>query len=268
MIRPTRRQRPNESPALVAFGRQMRRLREAKDVLQETIAHLTKVSPAQVSRIENGKKRATRSFVEIVDTYLDAGGSLLSLWEDLNRDGHPVPIWFDWPQTESDAVELVTWEHTIVPGLLQTPAYARAFLHSDEAVEARMARQAILTREDGLPTVLIVLLSEYVLDYLVTSPEVMREQIEHLIIMSELSNVTVQIVRNNGRPAGTGGAFVVATMEDRSEVAYLETTVRGITTDNPSDLAKLSESLRELRARALPEDMSRDKMKEALDKWI
>lgn len=264
---PARRQRPNESPALVAFGRQMRRLREAKDVLQETIANLTKVSPAQVSRIENGKKRATRSFVTTVDDYLDAGGSLLSLWEDLNRDGHPVPIWFDWPQTESDAAELVTWQHMIVPGLLQTPAYARAFLNSDEAVEARMARQAILTREDAPRTALVALLSEYVLDYLVTSPEVMRDQIEHLITLSELPNVTIQIVRNNGRPAGTGGAFVVATMEDRSEVAYMETTVRGITTDNPSDLAKLSESLRELRARALPEDMSRDRLKEALQKW-
>jgi transcriptional regulator with XRE-family HTH domain len=264
---PARRQRPNESPALVAFGRQMRRLREGRDVLQETIAHLTKVSAAQVSRIENGKKRATRSFVELVDDYLEAGGSLLSLWEDLNRDGHPVPIWFDWPQTESEAVELVTWQHTIVPGLLQTPAYARMFLNSDEALEARMARQLILTREDTAPTVLTALLSEGVFDYLVGSPEVMREQIEHLIALNDLPNVTIQIVRNNGRPAGTGGAFVVATMEDRSEVAYMETTVRGITTDNPSDLAEFSETLRELRARALPEDMSRDKMKEALEKW-
>ncbi|MFG2091904.1 Scr1 family TA system antitoxin-like transcriptional regulator [Spirillospora sp. NPDC048824] len=146
-----RRQRPDDSPALVAFGRQMRRLREAKEIKQETIAHLTKVSPAQVSRIEGGKKRATRTFVELVDDYLQAGGSLISLWEDLNRDGHPVPLWFDWPQTESEAAELVTWEHAIVPGLLQTPAYARAFLNSEEAVEARMARQAILTAKTRLP---------------------------------------------------------------------------------------------------------------------
>ncbi|TDC53013.1 XRE family transcriptional regulator [Actinomadura sp. KC345] len=262
-----RRQRPDESPALVAFGRQMRRLREAKEIKQETIAHLTKVSPAQVSRIEGGKKRATRTFVELVDDYLEAGNSLISLWEDLNRDGHPVPIWFDWPQTESEADELVTWEHTIVPGLLQTPAYARQFLTSEEAVEARMARQSILTREDAPPTVLTALLSEKVLGHLVGSPEVMREQFERLLALSELPNVTIQIVRNNGRPAGTGGAFVVATMEDRSEVAYMETTVRGITTDTPSDLAKLSETLRELRARALPEDMSRDMIREALEKW-
>ena len=70
-----------------------------------------------------------------------------------------------------------------------------------------MARQAILTREDTPPTALVALLSEYVLDYLVTSPEVMREQIEHLITLSELPNVTIQIVRNNGRPAGTVAGY-------------------------------------------------------------
>ncbi len=56
-------------------------------------------------------------------------------------------------------------------------------------------------------------------------------------------------------------------MEDRSEVAYLETTIRGITLDAPSDLAMLSGVLRELRARALPEDMSLDVMRKALEKW-
>jgi hypothetical protein len=86
----------------------------------------------------------------------------------------------------------------------------------------------------------VALLSEAVLDHLVGSFEVMREQLTHLLALGELPNVTIQLVRNNGRPAGTGGAFVVATMEDRSEVSYLETTVRGITTDDPSDLARLS----------------------------
>ncbi|SNT43990.1 hypothetical protein SAMN05443665_10302 [Actinomadura meyerae] len=107
------------------------------------------------------------------------------MWEDLNEDGHPVSIWFDWPQQESEAAELVTWQHTIVPGLLQTPAYAHAFLSSDEAVEARMARQIILTRTDAPPTALTALLSDGVLTHLVGSPEVMREQIEHLVSLSE-----------------------------------------------------------------------------------
>ncbi|OLT38024.1 hypothetical protein BJF79_28115 [Actinomadura sp. CNU-125] len=162
---------------------------------------------------------------------------------------------------------MITWQHTIVPGLLQTSNYAHAFLGNDEAVEARLARQSILTREDPPPTMLTALLSEAVLHYAIGSAEVMQEQVAHLIAQSELPNIIIQVVRNNWRPTGTGGAFVVATMEDRSEVAYMETIVRGLTTDNPADLTPISSALRELRARALPEDMSREVMKEALEKW-
>lgn len=264
---PPRRRRPHDSPALVAFGRQMRRLREAKGTKQETIAHLTKVSAPQVSKIEGGKKRASRAFVEAIDDHLGAAGSLINLWEDLNKDGHPVPLWFDWPRVEEEAIELITWEHTIVPGLLQTEDYARAFLGNDDAVEARIARQIVVTRDDPAPAKMVALLGERVLDHFVNSPAVMHAQLTRLLTLGERPNITIQLVRNNGRPAGTGGAFVVATMEDRSDVSYLETTVRGITTDDPADLAELSDVLRELRARALPEDMSRDLVRKALERW-
>ncbi|WP_276330299.1 helix-turn-helix domain-containing protein [Actinomadura madurae] len=267
---PPRRQRPRESPALVAFGRQMRRMREAKDVKQETIAHLTKVSGPQVSRIENGKKRATRSFVIAVDDYLEAGGSLISLLEDLNKDGHPVPIWFDWPQVESDAVMLVDWENSVVPGLAQTPAYALAMLRGNqEAVDARIGRQAVLTRDDGLtsPTVLF-LLDEHVLYNLVGTAQTMEEQLEHLLEVGLLPNITIQVVLGSGEHEGVLGSFVVATMEDRSEVAYIEAAVRGITTDNPTDLSILARTLVELRSRALTQAMSRELIRKVIqEKW-
>ncbi|SPT52327.1 Uncharacterised protein [Actinomadura madurae] len=248
----------------------MRRMREAKDVKQETIAHLTKVSGPQVSRIENGKKRATRSFVIAVDDYLEAGGSLISLLEDLNKDGHPVPIWFDWPQVESDAVMLVDWENSVVPGLAQTPAYALAMLRGNqEAVDARIGRQAVLTRDDGLtsPTVLF-LLDEHVLYNLVGTAQTMEEQLEHLLEVGLLPNITIQVVLGSGEHEGVLGSFVVATMEDRSEVAYIEAAVRGITTDNPTDLSILARTLVELRSRALTQAMSRELIRKVIqEKW-
>ncbi|TDE37769.1 helix-turn-helix transcriptional regulator [Actinomadura sp. 6K520] len=267
---PPRRQRPRESPALVAFGRQMRRLREAKGVKQETIAHLTKVSGPQVSRIEGGKKRATRSFVVAVDDYLEAGGSLISLWEDLNKDGHPVPIWFDWPQVEADAAMLVCWQHSVIPGLAQTPAYALALLRGNQdAADARISRQAILTADkDSTPPIVALLLDEHVLHNPVGTPETMREQLEHLLELSLLPNVTVQVVLSRGEHEGVLGAFVVATMEDRSEIAYIETAVRGITTDNPADLSSLARTLFELRSRALSQEMSRELIRKVVEeRW-
>ncbi|WP_431521550.1 helix-turn-helix domain-containing protein [Actinomadura madurae] len=96
-------------------------MREAKGITQQSIADHTNISKAQVSRIENGTRRATRPFVEQVDRILRGDGALIKLWEDLNRNGHPVPIWFDWPKIEADAASLVSWEPMLIAGLVQTP---------------------------------------------------------------------------------------------------------------------------------------------------
>ena len=264
---PPRRQRPQESPALVAFGRQLRRMREGKGVEQETIAHLTNLSGAQVSRIEAGKRRASRSFAEIVDDYLEAGSALISLWEDLNKDGHPVPIWFDWPQIEGDAIELTCYQLCVIAGLAQTPAYAKALLKgNEEAVAARLERQKILDKENA--PIVTFLVDEQALHRSVGSPEVMREQLEHLIALSERPNVTVQVVLGSGEHAGNGSSFVLATMADTSRIAYIETAIRGLTTDDPADLAEVSRVLADIRNRALPGDMSRDFIRKvAEERW-
>ncbi|MGK5550016.1 helix-turn-helix domain-containing protein [Actinomadura kijaniata] len=262
-----RRQRPTSEPALQAFGRQMKRYRENANVVQQAIAAHTNTSVSYVSLIETGKRRCKREFVETVDRMTRANGALLELWDDLNHDGRPVPLWFDWPAVEQEAAELITWQHTVIPGLLQTPDYARVLLrdHDEQAVDVRIERQAILTRDKPPPTMLVALLSEAVLTYPVGTAEIMRAQLEHLITMSERPNVTIQIVPHGGPPAGTGGAFVLATMQDRSEAAYLETTVRGITSDDRQDLAGLSKTLMSLRAKALPESMSLDVIRKAIE---
>ena len=267
---PRRPRRPSESPALIAFGRQMRRLREAKGLKQETIAHLTQVSGPQVSKIENGKKRATRSFVEFVDEHLEANGALINLWEDLNKDGHPVPIWFDWPQIETDAAMLICWQHSVIPGLAQTPEYALAIVHGNqEAADLRISRQAVLSRDDERgPAIVLFLIEEQVLYHQVGTAETMKKQLEHLIEISMLPNVTVQVVLSRGDHDGNMGAFVLATMEDRSEVAYAETAIRAITTDDPADLSVLARTLVDLRARAVTRDMSRELIKKvAEERW-
>ncbi len=264
-----RRQRPRESPALVAFGRQMRRMREARNVKQETIAHLTRVSAPQVSKIEGGKRRATRSFVEVVDDHLEAGGALINLWEDLNKDGHPVPIWFDWPQIESDAAMLVCYEQSVMPGLVQTPAYASAILHGNrDAVEARIARQVIITGDGTAPPTLVIMVDEQALHRPVGTPETMKEQLEHLIALSALPNVTIQVVLTSGEHNGNSGSFVIATMADRSEVAYVETAIRPITTDNPEDLTELARTLVELRVRMLTGEMTCELIRKVVrERW-
>ncbi|MEU8305120.1 helix-turn-helix transcriptional regulator [Actinomadura sp. NPDC048955] len=264
------RRRAMTSPALAAFGRQFRRHRERAGLSQARVAQRTGKTASFVSQVESGKKRCRRDFVEIMDPEFRAGGVLLNLYDDLNGDGGlGFPTWFDWPDVEGEADVLTWWEHSVIPGLLQKESYARAFLAADEAVAARMARQEILTREVPAPVCLIAYISERVLTNFIGSKEVMREQLEHLMVVSELPNVTIQVVVNDdGVPVATGGAFIVATMRDRSEVAYLDTTVRGITTDDENDLAGLARTLRALGSRALPANMSRDLIRKvAEEKW-
>ncbi|MFI0480346.1 helix-turn-helix domain-containing protein [Actinomadura sp. 9N215] len=269
MIMATARRPAAMSPALAAFGRQFKRYRDRAGLSQARVGQRTGKTASFVSQIESGKKRCRREFVEIMDPELKAGGVLLNLYDDLNGDGAlGFPTWFDWPEVEGEADVLVTWEHSVIPGLLQIEGYARTFLGTDEAVVARLARQEIL-RRDPAPVTLIALLSEHVLHHYVASRKVMRQQLEHLLAMSELPNVTIQIVVNDdGAPAGNGGSFVLATMKDRSEVAYLETTVRGITSDDAADLVEIVRTLDSLRSSALPASMSRELIKKVMEeKW-
>ncbi|GGV41619.1 transcriptional regulator [Actinomadura cremea] len=270
MIMATSRRRAASTPALAAFGRQFKRYRERAGLSQSRVATRVGMTASYISQIESGKKRCKRDLIEVLDPEFRAGSALLALYDDLKEDGGlGVPTWFDWPEVEAEAEVLVWWEHTVVPGLLQTERYIRAFLKSDEAVAARLARQDILTRETPAAATLVAFISEDVLTHLIDSRATMKEQLEHLVAMSELPNITLQVVMNDdGVPAGTGGAFIVATMHDRSEVAYLETTVRGITTDDEQDLSGLARTLRGLGSKALPANMSRDMIRKVIkERW-
>ncbi|MGK5557193.1 helix-turn-helix domain-containing protein [Actinomadura kijaniata] len=265
-----RRRRSGTSPALLAFGRRFRRLREAKGWTQEALAARANngagVKAQYIGMIENGRTRCNEKFAAQMDDALDANGELVTLWADLVQDS-AYPAWFDWPPIEAAAVQLADWQPRVISGLLQTPDYMRAFLTSEDAVEARLKRQEVLTRTQPAPVLLVALFDERVLERAVCSREAMYEQIEHLLEMSGLPNVIVQIVPDDCADAGNGGAFVMATLEDRTQVAHLDTEVRGITTDDPEDLASLDRSLAILRGRALPEDQSRDVMRKALERW-
>lgn len=248
---PSRQQgkRNGASPMLIAFGKAFRRYRTATGLSQERLAVKLGVTTQYVSMVELGRSRCTYEFTAAADEALGADGQLKALWNDLVMDA-AYPTWFDWPTIEADAVEITEYSLTVVPGLLQTPAYANAILHGDkEAVDARLKRQEILRKDN--PPALTVLLDEAVLYREVGNKEIMREQLEYLLSMAG-PNVTIQIVPSRGEHAGNSGPFVIATLEDRSEVAYVESAYRGLTLSEPEALATIAKTLRELRSLALP----------------
>ncbi|MFI0405342.1 Scr1 family TA system antitoxin-like transcriptional regulator [Actinomadura sp. 3N508] len=266
------RKRGTVSPTLLAFGRRFRRLREAKGWTQDALArranHGQGVTPQYIGAVENGRTRCTREFAEAMDHHLDANGELLYLYDDLVKDA-TFPTWFDWHTVEPEADMLQSYQPLLIHGLLQTPAYASALLKGDkEAVDARINRQSILTRENPPPPNFSVLQDEVSLTRLVGSPEIMKEQLEYLVDVAERSVVTLQVVPSNGEHAGNSGAFTLATLPDRSEVAYADMAARGLTLSDPEDIAFVSGTLIAIRSLALPVNQSIEAIRKVVqERW-
>jgi transcriptional regulator with XRE-family HTH domain len=148
----------------VADGRQsasgflvgeLRQARAAAGLSQEDLGRAINYSSSLVSAVENGQRPPSSDYVVAVDRALSTGGlfeRLLSGLVSLDR----APVWLrDWILFEREATLLRWSEPSLVPGLLQTEAYASAVLERngllskaeiEESVASRMERQAILTR--------------------------------------------------------------------------------------------------------------------------
>jgi Domain of unknown function (DUF5753) len=140
----------------------------------------------------------------------------------------------------------------VIDGLLQTEDYARTLLYGKESdVQVRMSRQGILTRTETPPPLLIYVLSEIVLRHEIGGPKVMHDQLLQLAA-SASERVRIHVVPNGVVHPGVRGSFVLATLADRSEVAYVETGARAMTLGESEDLQALSENFEMIRSHALP----------------
>ncbi|MEV4753785.1 DUF5753 domain-containing protein [Micromonospora sp. NPDC049559] len=173
--------------------------------------------------------------------------------------------WFrPWAQIEQAASSLRSFESSVLPGLLQTEAYARAVLSSgplagaevEGHVEARLDRQrAVLDRDD--PPLAVFLIDEAALRR--GAPEIMHPQLDHLIEMSLRPLVMVHVLPlTAGLHAGQAGPFVIATLDGEGDVGYLDDQAAGRVTDDVAALWRVWDTLRSV---ALPRDMSRDLLK-------
>jgi len=140
-------------------------------------------------------------------------------------------------ELEADAESALQYQPSLVPGLLQTGAYMEEIVRSSllveppgevpQRVEVRRARQAQLTRDED-PLELAAVLDEAVLRRQVGGPEVMREQLLHLVEMSARPNITLQVLpfARGSHPAMVGGFTILRFRgEPESGVVYLENMV-------------------------------------------
>lgn len=254
---PSGSDRPKIDPELLGFGAEAKRFREAAGLNQEELAKLVNVARSYVSHVECGRTKCRRDFAARLDEVLNAGGGIVEAWDVLLEKIKLVryPTHFvTFPKVEATADQLRVYENYLVYGLFQTEAYARVLLVDDAAVATRMRRQELLKRQ---PRPLIsVVMEESILYRQVGSKEVMREQLESLIEVSMQEDVFLQIAKT-AYYRGVRSSFHIATLPDRSEVAYIVKANGGETSRDATELAKISKVMHTLNARALNTDDSR-----------
>jgi Domain of unknown function (DUF5753)/Helix-turn-helix domain len=265
---------PGASPTHF-FGSEVRRAREAAGLPQAQLGALVPCDKSVVSRIEAGLVQADEAFARTCDmAFPHLDGFFMRFWKDCQTWSAAFPAAFrEFAAYEAEAITIWTFQHSLVPGLLQTEAYARAVLERHpnvtseqiaERVAARLTRQSVLERPD--PPLLWVLLDENVLHRQVGGVMIMQGQMTHLAAMTRQPNIAVQLIPREGAHVGLQGGFDMAQTPD-ALVAHLEHIAEGMTTDSPAIVAEASTRFDSLKADAYRRSESLILIEEMAEKW-
>ncbi|MGI8330251.1 helix-turn-helix domain-containing protein [Actinomadura scrupuli] len=243
----------------ILLGSQLRRLREQRGVSRQDAGYVIRASESKISRLELGRVSfKERDVADLLTLYGVADDSereaLLGLAREANAPGwwhryaEVLPNWFQTYVGLEEAAGLIrTYELQFVPGLLQSEGYARAVIglgnggataeEIDQRVGLRLQRQQRLTGAN--PPRLWAVLDEAALRRPIGGTGVMRGQLEHLINVSKLPNVTIQVMPFKfGGHAAEGGAFTILRFPepDLPDVVYVETLTGALYLDKRDDV--------------------------------
>jgi transcriptional regulator with XRE-family HTH domain len=251
------------------LARTLRHLREEASLTIEDVAEKLEISPSTVSRMETAQVgvrprdlRFLLDMYEITDAERD---QLLQIARE-RRQQQWWQEYADLPNIavaglEEDASTIWQYSTQLVPGLLQTEAYARAVLEAirldakpgdiERRLELRIHRQERLTSENA-PEYWVVL-DEAVVRRQVGGPSVMAEQLGHLTEVARLPNVTLQVLPfTSGEHAGMDGEFTILHYRESSDpdVVYIENTGNDVYLENPEVTRRYNKIFDHLRAAA------------------
>ncbi|MFF9041132.1 helix-turn-helix domain-containing protein [Streptomyces sp. NPDC014892] len=260
------------------LGQELRRLRELKGMTAEEVAERLLVSQSKISRLENGRRSISQRDVrDLCGVYEVEDQRVVDSLMQMAKDSRQQGWWHafgDVPYSvyiglETDAESLRVYDPQVVPGLLQSRPYAEAIIRGalpetsateiDKRVEVRIRRQDRVTTDTN-PLRLWTVLDEAALRRVVGSRSVMREQLEHLIELSQVPHVTVQVLPFEvGAHPGINGQYAILEFVDAadSSVVYIEGVTSDLYLEKPHDVQKYTVMYEHLRAQALNVEQSR-----------
>ncbi|GAA0916191.1 transcriptional regulator [Virgisporangium aurantiacum] len=270
------------------LGGRLRALREVRGVTRDEAGWTIRGSESKISRMELGrvgfKERDVADLLKLygVEDPVELA-EMLALARAANAPGwwsqysDLLPPWFqNYLGLEEAATLIRTYEVQFVPGLLQTEAYARSVIllgHSqkdarelDRRVELRMARKRIL----GIPDAprLWAVIDEAVLRRPIGGREVLREQVEELLELTEHPKVRLQVMPFwSGGHAAAGGAFTILRfpLRDLPDMVYIEQLTSAIYLDKQDDVDRYLAAVGRLFIEAEPPDRTPDILRDALN---
>jgi hypothetical protein len=267
----------------IILGAHLRRMRDAAGISRSDAGWEIRSSESKVSRMELGRVGfKERDVADLLTLYgLDDGEErerLLALAREANnpgwwhRFGDVLPSWFhSYLDLESAAQLIRTYELQFVPGLMQTPEYVRAVVQLgrgvipaeevERRVNLRVNRQNVLTRSNPNPVRLWAVVDESVLRRPIGGVKAMCAQLDHLIELTDLPNLTLQVVEfGSGGHAATGGAYSILRFpeQDLPDIVYIEHLTSALYLDKLDDLDKYTATMEALCLAAQPPNRTRD----------
>ena len=262
---------------------EMRRLRRESGKTREQAAKFADIAPATVSRIEAAVHAPKVADIMALCKFYGLDDERTEVLVTLARQsrqrgwwqkyGDAIPAWFEvYVGLEEEVSEIRTYQSEVVFGLLQTEAYAHAVFMADDdvspadgerMVEVRMRRQKIL---DGLDRPkLWIIQNEGALRREVGGRVVMREQLNHLVTVSHMPGVTLQVLPlASGAHPSMHGAFEILGFPDRRDpdVVYVDYRKGCIYLEEAGEVDDYAQLFNQLRARAISPDETRTLIKQ------
>lgn len=255
---------PEVSDSLRTFGEVFKAFRRRAGLTQEEFAELVPYSVQTVAKIEQGRRFPQADFVERAEEALDAFGALRGAARHLSRQPG-LASWFrQWARFEAEAITLWTYECRVIPGLLQTEAYARAVTESvppvkddeqvNQQVVARLGRQKLFQRRP--PIAFSFIIEQALIERCTGGLEVTRELVAHLLQLAAQFNVELQVMPTRQPDhAGFDGPIRLAETPDNRWFGYSEGQRGGLLVADRKEVSIMVQRYAKLRSQAhTPED--------------
>ncbi|WP_165988848.1 helix-turn-helix transcriptional regulator [Streptomyces sp. YIM 98790] len=263
------------------LGQELRRLREERQMTAEEVAERLLVSQSKISRLENGRRSISpRDVRDLCGVYDVKDRKLVESLMQMAKESRQQGWWHAFAELsptysvyiglETEAASLRIYEPQVVPGLLQTEDYARAVIRgalpeiaeedADRRVQVRMRRQQRV-HETRNPLRLWAVVDEAALRRVVGGPEVMSAQLRHLVEVSRLPHVTLQVMPFScGAHPGLNGQYAILEFPDSadSSVIYLEGVTSDLYLEKANDVQHYSVMYEHLRAEAHSPEQTRE----------